>query len=113
MAAAQPAKAKASAPVAERAGAGVGGQAVAVAQVAGRRWRAAGVCSLINYPGTHDVELTFAGTGRVSYNLVSKVHLPWSDVPPEATGPLSISIGYDKTTLTLDDTVTATVQVSR
>ena len=49
MAAAQPAKAKASAPVAERAGAGVGGQAVAVAQVAGRRWRAAGVCSLINY----------------------------------------------------------------
>ena len=52
MAAAQPAKAKASAPVAERAGAGVGGQAVAVAQVAGRRWRAAGVCSLINYPHT-------------------------------------------------------------
>jgi hypothetical protein len=63
-------------------------------------------------PGTHDVQLTFLGTGRVSYNLVSKYHLPWSDVPPEATGPLSISIGYDKTTLTLDDTVTATVQVT-
>jgi len=62
--------------------------------------------------GAHDVSLTFLGTGRVSYNLVSKYHLPWSDVPVEPPGPLTIDIAYDKTSLTLDETVTATLSVT-
>ena len=62
--------------------------------------------------GQHQVQLSFAGTGKVSYNLVSSHHLPWSEVPAEPPGPLSISVSYDKTTLALDETVTATVQVT-
>lgn len=62
--------------------------------------------------GSHDVALTFAGSGRVSYNLVSKHNLPWSEVPDEPAGPLSVTVSYDKTTLTLDETATATVTVT-
>jgi hypothetical protein len=68
--------------------------------------------STLATPGAHDVSLTFVGTGRVSYNLVSKYHLPWSEVPAEPPGPLTIDIAYDKTSLTLDETVTATLSVT-
>ena len=62
--------------------------------------------------GSHDVVLSFVGTGRVSYNLVSQHNLPWSEVPGEPPGPLTITVSYDKTTLTLDETATATVRVT-
>ncbi|MCU0693674.1 MAG: hypothetical protein MUF54_19980 [Polyangiaceae bacterium] len=62
--------------------------------------------------GSHDIQLTFAGTGRVSYNLVSSHHVPWNEVPAEPPGPLAITVSYDKTTLTMDETVTATVHVT-
>jgi hypothetical protein len=60
--------------------------------------------------GTHQVSLGFAGTGKVSYNVVAKHNIPWSMVV-DPLGPLSVSIGYDKTTLYVNDTVKATVQV--
>ena len=61
--------------------------------------------------GAHTVGLSFSGTGKVSYNLVSSHHIPWSDVPVEPAGPLSVQIAYDRTTLVVDETVQATVTV--
>jgi hypothetical protein len=61
--------------------------------------------------GTHDVGLTFVGTGQVSYNLVASHYLPWADVV-EPAGPLGVSISYDKTSLYVNETATATVSVS-
>ncbi len=61
--------------------------------------------------GSHQIKLSFVGTGKVSYNLVAKHNLAWADVPPDPTGPLSITISYDKSALNVDDTVQATVNV--
>ncbi|HTV22649.1 MAG TPA: MG2 domain-containing protein [Polyangiaceae bacterium] len=61
--------------------------------------------------GEHEVELRFVGTGRVSYNLVGSHHLPWSAVPPEPSGPLSIALSYDQTTLAVNDSVHATARI--
>jgi hypothetical protein len=61
--------------------------------------------------GSHDVKLDFSGTGKVSYNLVSGYNLPWASVPADPPGPLSIAVSYDKDTLFVNDTVTATVNV--
>ncbi len=61
--------------------------------------------------GTHQVSLTFVGTGKVSYNLVSRYNVPWAQVPPDTSGPLSVSVSYDKSTLAVSDMVQATVSV--
>ena len=61
--------------------------------------------------GAHQVKLSFVGSGKVSYNLVARHNLAWVDAPPEPSGPLSVSISYDKTTLNVNDTVQATVHV--
>jgi hypothetical protein len=61
--------------------------------------------------GEHSVEVSFLGTGRVSYNLVGSHHLPWSAVPPEPTGPISIAVAYDQTSLAVNDSVRATATI--
>lgn len=61
--------------------------------------------------GSHEISLSFTGTGKVSYNVVARHHLPWAEVPAEPTGPLSVSVSYDKTSLALNDSVLATVSV--
>jgi alpha-2-macroglobulin-like protein len=61
--------------------------------------------------GSHAVKLDFAGSGKVSYNLVSGYNVPWAAVPPDPAGPLSIDVAYDKDTLFVNDSVTATVEV--
>jgi hypothetical protein len=61
--------------------------------------------------GAHQIGLTFIGTGKASYNLVARHNLPWSQVPAEPPGPLSVSVSYDKTTLAVNDQVLATVLV--
>ena len=63
--------------------------------------------------GSHDVTLSFVGTGKVSYNLVSSYNVPWAQVPMPApsTGPLGVTLAYDKTSLTTNDTAAATVTV--
>lgn len=61
--------------------------------------------------GEHDVVLSFAGTGKVSYNLVAGHHLPWAEIPAEPSQPLSVSVTYDRKTLAINETVTATVSV--
>ena len=62
--------------------------------------------------GSHDIALNFVGSGKVSYNLVSQHNIPWTALPPPpASGPLGITVSYDKTQISLDDTVTETVTV--
>jgi hypothetical protein len=61
--------------------------------------------------GSHDVGLSFVGTGTVTFNSVSKYNIPWSLVPPPPAGPLTISVAYDKTSLYVDETVQETVTV--
>lgn len=61
--------------------------------------------------GSHDVKLAFVGSGKLSYNLVSKHNIPWAEVIQDP-GPISLSVNYDKTSLAVNDTVTATVAVT-
>jgi uncharacterized protein YfaS (alpha-2-macroglobulin family) len=61
--------------------------------------------------GEHSVGLAFTGTGKVSYSIVARHHLPWSLVPAEAPGPLSVSVSYDKTSLRVNESVKTTVAV--
>ena len=49
--------------------------------------------------------------GKVSYNLVAQHNVPWASNTGTPGGPLSISVSYDKTSLALDETATATVVV--
>jgi uncharacterized protein YfaS (alpha-2-macroglobulin family) len=62
--------------------------------------------------GSHTVDLVFSGEGKPSYNLVSAYNVPWTDVPEEELGPLSVDIAYDRTELAVDETVTANVSVT-
>ncbi|MEI9947674.1 MAG: MG2 domain-containing protein [Pseudomonadota bacterium] len=61
--------------------------------------------------GSHDVQLAFNGTGQLSYNLVSSYHLPWATLPAEPEGPIAISLSYDKASLYVNETVSATAVV--
>jgi alpha-2-macroglobulin-like protein len=61
--------------------------------------------------GSHTVSLSFAGTGELGYNLVSSHHLPWS-AAPRPTGPLSIGVTYDRTSLGVDEMVAAKLTVN-
>lgn len=62
--------------------------------------------------GAHTVGLSFSGSGRPSYNLVSTYHEPWSATPPSgAAGPLAISVSYDRTTLAVDESVQANLEI--
>jgi A-macroglobulin complement component/alpha-2-macroglobulin family protein/MG2 domain-containing protein/A-macroglobulin receptor len=61
--------------------------------------------------GSHQVDLTFVGTGQVSYNLVGSHNLPWAALPPEPAGPLSIAVSYDETSLAVDESVHASARI--
>jgi hypothetical protein len=61
--------------------------------------------------GNHQVELTFVGTGQVSYNLVGSHNLPWDALPPEPAGPLSIAVSYDETSLAVNELVQASARI--
>ena len=62
--------------------------------------------------GAHDVKLAFVGTGQLSYNLISNYNLPWASLPVEPVGPVGISLGYDKSTLFVNDSVKASATVT-
>lgn len=62
--------------------------------------------------GSHTVDLAFVGQGQVSYNLVSGYNVPWDQTTPDLTGPLAITVNYDKTSLFMNDIVTASVDLN-
>jgi hypothetical protein len=59
--------------------------------------------------GTHQVALSFSGSGQLSYNLVARHNVPWTT--PPATGPLAITVSYDRSQLAVNETVAATVAI--
>lgn len=61
--------------------------------------------------GTHQVRLDFNGSGKLSYNLTSAHHLPWDRVPTPPARPLSIAVAYDRTSLSVNDSVQTTVTI--
>jgi len=62
--------------------------------------------------GAHDVGLNFAGSGKLSFGLVSGYNVPWAEAPADTPASLSISVAYDKTSLQLNDIVTESVTLS-
>jgi uncharacterized protein YfaS (alpha-2-macroglobulin family) len=61
--------------------------------------------------GRHSVTLDFVGSGQVSYNLVSAHHVPWTAGGAQVGGPLELQVAYDRTSLAVDETVTANLTV--
>ena len=55
------------------------------------------------------VELRFAGTGGLAYQVVGRYFTPWDAKP--AAEPLSIDVAYDRTHLAQDDIATATATI--
>lgn len=62
--------------------------------------------------GDNVVELEYAGLGNLMYQMTSTHYIPWTHVEPEVTGPLTIDVQYDKTTLSVDDTIHVQVTVT-
>jgi uncharacterized protein YfaS (alpha-2-macroglobulin family) len=64
--------------------------------------------------GQNGVHLEFHGEGSLLYQVVARYYTPWTrEIMPEPNQipPLSLKVDYDKTTLSLDDTATATVTI--
>jgi len=63
--------------------------------------------------GENRLELALAGKGNVMYQITSEYYLPWPLVPPlpEAQELIDIAVKYDRTTLTVNDIVTASVSI--
>ena len=63
-------------------------------------------------PGENAVSLDVAGKGSLMYQVTAIYYLPWSVVPPdpEPVGLLTVEVRYDRTTLAVDDLVTANVR---
>jgi len=61
--------------------------------------------------GENKVELSFAGLGTLSYQVVATHYVPWEEAElPD--GPLTITVDYDATTVNVDDSVTCTVTIT-
>jgi hypothetical protein len=62
--------------------------------------------------GKNDVKLSYAGEGSLLYQIASRCYVPWENGPKAGpSGPLSIDVAYDKTTLAENDTANVTVTV--
>jgi len=61
--------------------------------------------------GANDVRVAITGEGSALYQIVAKYYLPWEMVRPPAQELLTIDVDYDRTTLSTDDIVTASVRV--
>jgi uncharacterized protein YfaS (alpha-2-macroglobulin family) len=64
------------------------------------------------HEGAHRVSLSFAGKGRMQYQIIGRYYVPWArrvDAGPRE--PLTIDVSYDRTRLSQDETATAKVRV--
>jgi len=62
--------------------------------------------------GDNAVSVSLDGEGSFLYQVVGVHYLPWDMVSDSPDGPLSIEVGYDRTNLSVDDTVEVTVSVA-
>lgn len=63
----------------------------------------------IETKGTNSVEIRFNGKGGLGYQVAGQYFIPWDEKPAEEA--LSISVTYDRTQLTQNDTATAIATV--
>jgi uncharacterized protein YfaS (alpha-2-macroglobulin family) len=63
------------------------------------------------YNGSNRIALRFNGQGSMLYQMVGSYYVPWTLAPPQADGPLTIGVTYDRTSLYQDDIVTADVTI--
>ena len=66
---------------------------------------------LVDPTTTTPVEIAYEGTGNLMYQVVWTHHVPHKDPVVEPAESLDIAIDYDKTTLKVNDIVTATATV--
>lgn len=61
----------------------------------------------------NEIRITMEGEGRLMYQVTGSYYLPWEDVPQpqEQAEPVTIDVGYDRTSLSVDETVTVSVSV--
>jgi hypothetical protein len=65
-------------------------------------------------PGRHRVTIRRAGGGQVSQvQLVTSYYVPWTADQSDASAPLRLKVGFDKTTAKPGDAVTCNVAVER
>ncbi|RJO66286.1 MAG: alpha-2-macroglobulin, partial [Myxococcales bacterium] len=64
------------------------------------------------HEGANTVDLAVTGSGNIMYSVVSSYWLPRQGDPYGQGGPLTVTIAYDKTTLEVDDIVTATATIA-
>jgi uncharacterized repeat protein (TIGR01451 family) len=62
--------------------------------------------------GDNFVGISLIGDGNLLYQIVGTYYLPWQEVILPSLPPLSIDLQYDRTTLTVDDTILCTVTVT-
>ncbi|MGA1869615.1 MAG: hypothetical protein ACMUJM_13845, partial [bacterium] len=62
--------------------------------------------------GENTVTINLTGEGNLLYQVVGIYFLPWDEVEIPASPPLTIDLNYDRTTLTVDDTILCTVTVT-
>ncbi|MGA1870365.1 MAG: hypothetical protein ACMUJM_17635 [bacterium] len=62
--------------------------------------------------GDNNISITLIGEGNLLYQIVGTYFLPWPDVTLPTQPPLTIDLSYDRTTLTVDDTILCTVTVT-
>jgi uncharacterized repeat protein (TIGR01451 family) len=62
--------------------------------------------------GDNSVSISLIGDGNLLYQIVGTYFLPWEEVILPSSPPLSIDLQYDRTTLTVDDTILCTVTVT-
>jgi uncharacterized protein YfaS (alpha-2-macroglobulin family) len=67
------------------------------------------VLSGVNNASANHVQIRFAGSGSLAYQVVGRYFLPWDAKP--AAEPLSIDVSYDRTKLVQNDTLTETVLI--
>jgi uncharacterized protein YfaS (alpha-2-macroglobulin family) len=64
------------------------------------------------HSGVNEIEMEFDGEGTVYYQLVTRYHVPWSEAPTTSAGPISISVSYDRRSLSKNDIVRVETTVS-
>ncbi|MFH1548989.1 MAG: MG2 domain-containing protein [Planctomycetota bacterium] len=62
--------------------------------------------------GDNKVKLSFKGEGATMYQIVGRYYTPWGNEPTPMEEPMSIAVKYDKTSLTVNDMITANVKVT-
>ncbi len=68
-------------------------------------------CKDLVKEGDNKVEIKFQGEGTTLYQIVSRYYVPWARIGPSREELLSIDVEYDKTKLSTDDMLTASVTV--